>query len=186
MKYILIALAALGFLATPPAFAQHHAHDAHDASHEASAEAPAGAPSITIGDLEISGAFSRATLPNAPVAAGYLTITNHGASDDRLVSATSPVAGVTQIHEMKMEGDVMKMAELPDGLTIPAGGSVELAPGGLHIMFMRLNDGLVEGTLVPLTLVFERAGDVTVELLVGPVNAGAQAGAHANAPAHGD
>jgi copper(I)-binding protein len=182
MKHTLFALAALAFLATPPAFAQHHAHDAHEASHDVSAEAPAGAPTITIGDLEISGAFSRATLPNAPVGAGYLTITNHGTADDRLVSASSPVAGVTQIHEMKMEGDVMKMAELADGLPIPAGGSAVLAPGGFHIMFMRLNDGLVEGTMVPLTLVFEQAGAVTVELLVGPVNAGVAA----HAPAHGE
>lgn len=183
MKHTLLALAALGFLAAPPALAQHHAHDAPD-THAPSAEAPSGAPSITVGDLEITGAFSRATLPYAPVAAGYLTITNHGPTDDRLVSASSSVAGITQIHEMKMEGDVMKMAELPDGLPIPAGGSVALAPGGLHIMFMRLNDGLVEGTIVPLTLVFEKAGDVTVELLVGPINAGAAS--HAPAHAHGD
>jgi copper(I)-binding protein len=166
MNRILTSLALLLALASPVL-----AHDtSHEMSHDPSTAAPAG-PIVTIGDLEISGAFSRATLPNAPVGAGYLTITNKGPSDDRLVSATSPVAGMTQIHEMKMEGDIMKMAELPDGLVIPAGGSVTLAPGGLHIMFMQLNQQLAEGTKVPVTLIFATAGTVDVELMVGGINA---------------
>jgi|JI10StandDraft_1071094.scaffolds.fasta_scaffold73645_3 copper(I)-binding protein len=132
--------------------------------------APAAA-TITLGDIEISGAFTRATLPNAPVGAGYLTIANKGTADDRLMSANSPVAGMTQIHEMKMEGDVMKMTELPDGLAIPAGGTVSLAPGGLHIMFMKLKQAFAEGTTIPVTLTFETAGSVDVELAVGPINA---------------
>jgi copper(I)-binding protein len=126
---------------------------------------------FTLGTLEISGGFSRATLPNAPVGAGYLTITNTGTTDDTLVSATSPVAGVTQIHEMKMEGDVMKMSELPDGLVIPAGQSVMLAPGGFHIMFMELKESLVEGTNVPVTLTFANAGTIEIQLVVGSINA---------------
>jgi copper(I)-binding protein len=163
MNRILLSLALLLTFASPVL-----AHDA--TSHEPAAAAPAG-PVVTIGDLEISGAFSRATLPNAPVGAGYFTITNTGSADDRLVSASSPVAGMTQIHEMKMEGDIMKMSELGDGLVIPAGGSVTLAPGGFHIMFMQLNQQLVEGTKVPLTLTFETAGSIDVELMVGAVNA---------------
>jgi copper(I)-binding protein len=131
------------------------------------------ADTITLGDLQISGPFTRATLPNAPVGAGYLTITNTGSSDDRLVSANSPAAGVTQIHEMKMEGDVMKMAELPDGLVIPAGGSVSLTPGGFHIMFMQLKQSFAEGSTVPVTLVFEKAGSIDLELAVGAPNADA-------------
>ena len=79
--------------------------------------------------------------------AGYLLITNNGTADDTLVSASSPVAGVTQIHEMKMEGDVMKMNEVPGGVVIPAGDWVILEPGGLHIMFMDLKEPLVEGTM---------------------------------------
>jgi copper(I)-binding protein len=126
---------------------------------------------VTLGALEISGAFSRATLPNAPVGAGYLTITNTGTADDTLVSATSPVAGVTQIHEMKMEGDVMKMNEVEGGLVIPAGQSVTLEPGGFHIMFMELKQAFVEGSMVPVTLTFANAGTVEVELMVGPINA---------------
>ena len=126
---------------------------------------------VTLGALEITGGFRPATLPNAPVGAGYVTITNTGTTDDTLVSAASPVAGVTQIHEMKMEGDVMKMSELADGLVIPAGQSVTLAPGGLHIMFMQLNQPLVDGTLVPVTLTFATAGAVEIQLAVGSINA---------------
>jgi copper(I)-binding protein len=126
---------------------------------------------FTLGTLEISAGFSRATLPNAPVGAGYVTITNKGTADDTLVSASSPVAGVTQIHEMKMEGDVMKMNEVEGGLVIPAGQSVTLAPGGLHIMFMDLKQQLVEGSMVPVTLTFANAGTIEIQLVVGSINA---------------
>ncbi len=124
------------------------------------------AAEVTAGDLVIGGGFTRATLPNAPVGGGYVTITNNGTAADRLISAASPVAGVAQIHEMKMEGDLMKMNELPEGVEIPAGATVTLKPGGLHIMLMQLQQPLVEGTTVPLTLTFEKAGSVEVELSV--------------------
>ena len=103
--------------------------------------------------------------------AGYITITNKGTADDTLVSAASPVAGMTQIHEMKMEGDVMKMNEVEGGLVIPAGQSVMLAPGGFHIMFMDLKEQLVEGSTVPVTLTFATAGTIEVKLVVGSINA---------------
>ena len=164
MNRILASLALLALVSTPTF--------AHDASHEMPAmAAETSSPVVTLGDLEITGAFSRATLPNAPVGAGYLTITNTGTIDDRLVSASSPVAGTTQIHEMKMEGDVMKMNEVEGGLVIPAGDSVTLAPGGFHIMFMKLNQQLVEGSTIVVTLTFEKAGSVDVELAVGAPNA---------------
>ena len=153
MNRFLLSLALLAAMALP-SLAQH-------------------AAPVMAGDLEITGAFSRATLPNAPVGAGYLTITNTGTSDDRLVGASSPVAGMTQIHQMKMEGDVMKMNEVEGGLIIPAGQSVTLAPGGFHIMFMQLAQQLTEGSTVPLTLTFEQAGTVELELMVGAPNADA-------------
>ena len=121
---------------------------------------------VVVGDLAISGGFSRATLPNAPVGGGFLTITNKGAADDRLISATSPASGEVQLHEMAMEGDVMKMRELPEGIPVPAGETVMLQPGGLHLMLMKLTGPLVEGTSFPVTLTFEKAGTVTVELSV--------------------
>ena len=123
-----------------------------------------------LGAINISLPFTRATLPNAPVGGGFLTIENEGPEADRLVSATSAVAGDTQIHEMAMEGEVMKMRELPDGLEIPAGETVVLAPGGFHIMFMGLKQPFVEGETVAVTLTFEKAGSVEVLL---PVEAAA-------------
>ena len=128
---------------------------------------------FTLGTLEISAGYSRATLPNAPVGAGYVTITNKGTADDTLVSASSPVAGKTQIHEMKMDGDVMKMNEVEGGLVIPAGQSVTLAPGGLHIMLMDLKEQLVEGSTFPVTLTFATAGTIEIQLVVGSINADA-------------
>ncbi|MEO5806260.1 copper chaperone PCu(A)C [Devosia sp.] len=121
---------------------------------------------IHLGDLDISMPFARATLPNAPVAGGFMTITNHGAAADTLLSVTSSVAATAQVHEMKMDGDVMKMRALPDGLEIPAGGAVTLSPGGYHIMFMGLKQPFVEGTKVTITLTFKAAGAVDIDLPV--------------------
>ena len=137
---------------------------------------PAIAHDITFGPLQLNGPFTRATLPNAPVAGGFLTIVNTGTEDDRLVSAASDIAKETQIHEMAMEGDVMKMRPLADGLALPAGGTVVLAPGGYHIMFMGLNRALVEGETVPVTLTYEKAGEVTIDLHVEAPAADAPAG----------
>jgi periplasmic copper chaperone A len=127
---------------------------------------PALAHDITHGPLELNAPFARATLPNAPVAGGFMTIVNTGSEDDRLVAAHSEVARETQIHEMAMEGDVMKMRQLADGLQIPAGETVVLEPGGAHIMFMGLEAAFVEGETVPVTLQFEKAGEVVVDLHV--------------------
>lgn len=123
-----------------------------------------------LGDLTITGPFSRATLPNAPVAGGFLTVTNGGAEEDRLVAAASDAASHVEIHEMAVEGDVMKMRQLPDGLPIPAGETVELRPGGLHLMFMQLRHPLVEGETVDVTLTFEKAGEIELPLAIGPIN----------------
>lgn len=143
-----------------------HGHD-----HGAAMEMPATGEAVTLGNLTLEGAFSRATLPNAPVAGGFLTITNTGDIDDRLVGATSDISGRMEIHEMAMDGDVMRMRELEDGLAIPAGETVELKPGGYHVMFMDLAQPLVEGETVEVTLTFENAGDVTLPLAIGAPNA---------------
>lgn len=131
---------------------------------------------VHLGALVISGGFSRATLPNAPVAGGFLTIENSGTEDDRLIGAASEIAGRVEVHEMAMEGEVMKMRELKDGLPIPAGETVELKPGGFHVMFMDLKQPFVEGGKVMVTLTFEKAGSVEVPLMVGAPNAGAHGG----------
>lgn len=119
-----------------------------------------------LGALEIDRPWARATAPTAPAGGGFLTIVNKGATADRLVAARSPIARTSEIHEMKMEGNIMRMRELDKGLEIPAGGTVTLAPGGFHVMLMGLKAPLQQGTKVPLTLVFEKAGNIDVELTV--------------------
>jgi periplasmic copper chaperone A len=167
MNRILSGALALLLLVSPITALAHESGEHADMS----AEPVATGPAVMLGDIEIAGAFSRATLPNAPVGAGYLVITNKGATDDRFVSASAAFAGETQLHTMTMEGDVMKMNELGDGIVIPAGGSVTFAPGGNHVMFMKLTQPLVEGTQIPVTLTFEKAGSIEVQLEVGAINA---------------
>ncbi|MBB4122976.1 copper chaperone PCu(A)C [Martelella radicis] len=121
---------------------------------------------VKVGDLAISGAFARATLPGAPVGGAFLTIENQGDQDDRLVSATADFAGMTQLHNMRMEGEVMKMYQMENGIPLPAHETVQLAPGGLHVMFMKLKQPLVEGDTVEVELTFEKAGAVTIDLPV--------------------
>ena len=131
--------------------------------------APAQAHDYKLGPLAIGHPWSRATPPGAAVGAGYLTIANEGAEPDRLVSATAAVAGRVQIHTMTEEGGVMNMRALPDGLEIPAGATVELAPGGNHLMLMDLAGPLKEGERIPAALRFEKAGTLDVEFAVGPM-----------------
>ena len=126
----------------------------------------AAAQEATAGDLTIEAPFALATLPNQPVGGGYMTIANGGAAEDRLVAVATPAAGRTEIHEMAMDGDVMRMRPLDDGLPIPAGGTVTLEPGGAHVMFMELAGPLAEGDEIDVTLTFEGAGEVTVTMPV--------------------
>ena len=134
------------------------------------------ADSVQQGPLTLSGAFTRATLPNAPVGGGFVSIENTGDQADRLVSASSPVAKEVQIHEMAMDGDVMRMRRLSDGLELPAGETTVLKPGSYHLMMMGLNQPLVEGQTVSLTLTFEHAGSVDLDVPV--------LGTAADAPQH--
>lgn len=127
--------------------------------------AAAQAHSFKAGDLLIGHPFARATAPGQPTGGGFLRIENPGKSADRLVSAQATVSNRVELHEMKMEGDVMKMREV-DGIDVPAGKSVELKPGGLHIMFISLKAPLKEGDKFPMVLRFEKAGEVTVTVNV--------------------
>jgi len=129
------------------------------------------------GNLHIEHPWSRATPPNAPVGGGYMTIENNGGSADRLLGGSTPVADAVEVHAMTMEGDVMKMRKLEDGVEIPAGGSVALEPGGNHLMLVGLSKPLKQGTRVPLTLRFEKAGTVDVELAVDSMGAMSPGGA---------
>ena len=117
---------------------------------------------VKVGNLVITGVWSRQSPTAADVAAGFLTIANQGQEDDRLIKAETTISTMTQIHDMKMEGDVMKMFERPEGIVIPAGSTVELKPKSLHLMFMGLAKPPVEGEHFTATLTFEKAGSVEV------------------------
>lgn len=131
----------------------------------------ADAHDYKLGTLEIGNPWTRATPPTALAGGGYMTITNKGTTADRLVSVKSPAAGMTQVHEMKMDGNVMRMRELEGGLAIPPGATVTLAPGGFHLMLMGLKTPLKQGEKVPVTLVFEKAGTIDVELAIAAMGA---------------
>ena len=130
--------------------------------------APALAHDFAAGDLRIAHPYAFATPPGAPVAGGYMAIENIGATEDRLlgIRVDPSVAGAAVLHEMTMQGDVMRMREVERGLPLPAGATVALAPGGLHVMFTGLPDRFAEGEKVAATLSFERAGEVEVVFTV--------------------
>ena len=134
--------------------------------------APASAHEFKLGDLEIVHPHAPAMLPGAKVGGGFMTIVNHGKTGDRLVSASCDCAGQVQLHEMTMENDVMKMREKKDGIAIPAGETVELKHGGLHVMFLDVKSPFMENEMFKATLNFEKAGKVEVEFEVGPPGAG--------------
>jgi len=133
--------------------------------------APTRADDVKAGDLTISQGWARATPRGAKVGGGYMTIKNDGSAPDSLVSASTDVAGKVEIHEMSMSNGVMKMRPLEGGLTIPAGKSVTLGPGGYHLMFMDLKQPLKQGSHFSGTLEFEKAGKLTVSFPVESVGA---------------
>ena len=126
----------------------------------------AAAQSFKAGDLQIDKPWSRATPKGAKVAGGYLKITNAGQTADRLIGGATEVSGRFEIHEMRMDTDVMVMREVKGGLEIKPGATVELKPGGLHLMFMDLKRQLAKGERVKGSLQFEKAGKVDVEFAV--------------------
>jgi hypothetical protein len=117
----------------------------------------ATALSASAQNVEVQGAWARATVQGQKATGAFMTLTAKEGS--RLVSAASPVAGVTEVHEMAMEGDVMKMRAIA-GLDLPAGKAVELKPGGYHVMLMDLKLPLQKDTSIPLTLTFKNAKGV--------------------------
>jgi len=123
------------------------------------------------GDLTISGAWIRGAPPVASVTAGYLTVTNSGEEADRLVAVEAPFAGTSEIHTTRVEDGAMTMAPVEDGLRIGPGETLTLAPGGHHLMLMALREPPEPGETRTLTLVFEKAGSVTLSMPVSPLGA---------------
>ncbi len=138
------------------------------AQHTMSADA-----SYQVGDLMIESPWSRATAGRAGGA--FMMIHNSGGRSDRLIAAETDVAGMVQLHTTLVEDGVMKMRQVEGGIEVPADGMAELKPGGFHVMMMGLTGPLDEGASFPVTLTFEQAGTVTVNVMVqaaGAMDAG--------------
>lgn len=133
------------------------------------APALAAAHDYTHGNLEIGHPWSRPTPPGTPMGVGYLTVTNTGDTKVTLTGAKTPRAGGVSIHETRMRDGVMTMKPLKQGLTIPAGETVELKPHSYHLMLEKLPEPLTEGERIPLTLQFNGDQTVQVELTVEPL-----------------
>jgi copper(I)-binding protein len=130
-----------------------------------SACSPGGTGSGAASTVEVAGAVCRPTPVGRQMTGCYLTLT--AATADRLVSVTSPAANLVQIHESRIESGMMMMNELKEGLPLPAGETVALAPGGNHLMLLGVEEPLVAGDTVALTLTFESSSPVEVTATVG-------------------
>lgn len=132
------------------------------------------ASTVVTAQVTVKDPWVRGTVAQQKASGAFMQITSAGGG--RLVGASSPVAGVVEIHEMAMDGNVMKMRAIP-GLPLPAGQAVELKPGGHHVMLMDLKQALQPGQTVPITLVIEGAGGqretVQVSASVRALNQGA-------------
>lgn len=131
--------------------------------------APVAAHDFKVGSLTLNHPYSRATPTGAKVGAGYLEIRNDGDVADRLVSVACDCAEISEVHQMSMNNGVMRMQALTDGLEIPAGATVKLAPGGYHLMFIHLTGPFEADATIKATLTFEHAGSVEAAFKVEPL-----------------
>lgn len=143
MRSIIRILVAVAMFSTGAAFAQDY----------------------SVGSISIEHPWSRATVAGIPNGAAYFVLKNSGDADDRLLSASASVANKVELHTHLKDGEVMRMRQVDD-IAIPAGGSAALQPGGMHVMLMGLKAPLEQGSSFPLTLVFEKAGSVTIDVIV--------------------
>ena len=129
--------------------------------------------------ITIESPWLRATPNGASVVGGYATLINKGPAPDRLIGASIPVAATSEVHSMSMKDGVMHMERLANGLPIPAGATVVLAPGGNHLMFFKPSAPIKVGQSIKGTIVFEKAGTVPVTFAVGAMNAKSSPAPHA-------
>ena len=138
--------------------------------------APAWAQAAAV---KVEAAWARPTVAGQAAGGGFLKITG-GAAADRLLGGSAAISKGVELHSMQMDGDVMRMREVP-GIAVPAGQAVELKPGGLHLMFSGLKQPLKAGDSFPLMLRFEKAGEVKVDVKVSaqpPAGAATADGGH--------
>jgi copper(I)-binding protein len=167
-KYVFFVIVGLaGSLMLSPSFAQ--------------------ASEFKSGSLTINQPWARPTIGKAPNSAAYLKITNHGGAPDTLIGVKSDVAKRVELHTVKKDGDIMKMRAVKDGITVAAHKSVELKPGGYHIMLIGLSRKLNDGDIFELSLQFKMQGEVPVKVKIqkmGSMDSGAMKGDHDHG-AHG-
>ena len=147
------ALAAIAYVAAGPAFA-------HD---------------YEVNGIVVEHPWARATAPRQPAGAVYVTLRNTGAADDHLIGATTPMAETSGLHTTRNDGGIMRMRPV-EVIEVPAGAAATLAPGGHHIMLVGLTEPLEVGNLLPLTLTFEHAGQIDIEVFID--SPGAAAASH--------
>ena len=138
----------------------------------------ASAHDYTLGPLKVDHPWSRATPKGAAVAGGYMKITNTGTTPDRLTGGATAAAKRFEIHEMSVDGGVMKMRELKDGVEIPPGATVEFKPGSYHVMMMNPAKPFTKGDRVKASLTFEKAGKLDIEFAVEAVGGAVQEHKH--------
>ena len=120
-----------------------------------------------LAEIEVHDAYAITARPGAPTGAAFMVIHNHGGPDDHLLSVSSPVAEMVELHTHVMDANgVAQMTAVPEGWDIPADGELLLQRGAEHVMFMGITTPFEDGTTIPLTLHFEVAGDVTIEVPV--------------------
>jgi len=178
MRHIFAAMSVIALLVAAlitPATAQH-SPDVHAAAAQQT-------ESLSRGPVRTEGAWARATPPGAKVGGAFLTLLNTGDVPDRLVSASSGIAERVELHTHIKDGDVMRMREVEGGIPLPPGETVKLQPGGFHIMLLGLKQGLAAGSRFPLTLTFEKAGSVQVDVPVEAMGSMGPGG-HAGMPSH--
>lgn len=127
--------------------------------------APSIAGDIKVGELMVQQPWARASIGQSKAGAAYLTVMNQGSEPDRLVAAEGTVANKVELHAHQMDDGVMKMRRV-EAIEVAPGEPTVLKPGGLHVMLMGLKAPLVEGERFPLTLVFEKAGRIEVEVTI--------------------
>lgn len=147
---------------------------------------------FTSGSLTIDRPWSRPTIGKAPNSAAYMKITNKGSAPDTLTGVKSEVAEHVQLHTVMKEGEVMRMRPVKGGIAVPPNASLELKPGGYHIMLMGLTKKLAPGDMFDLTLQFQGQGEVPIKVKVekmggmgaGAMKSGAMKDGHSGHGAH--
>ncbi|MEB2319470.1 MAG: copper chaperone PCu(A)C [Pseudomonadota bacterium] len=136
-------------------------------------------------EVTVADAWARATVPQQKASGAFMTLT--ASTDTRLIGVSSPAAGVAEIHEMKMDGNIMRMNPI-DALALPAGKAVELRPGGYHLMLMQLPQPLEAGTEIPVSLTFEDAAgqrtSLDIQVPVKPLTTPAHGGSSGHGHGH--